>query len=52
MAIAIKSIPTLKGDAAKTFTKKADRNSQNRATVNFREHVRSTHAILEKAKMK
>lgn len=52
MAIAIKSIPTLKNDAAKAFVQNAEAASSKRATVNFSKQVASTRTILKKAKMK
>ena len=52
MAIAIKSIPTLKNDAAKAFVQNAEAASSMRATVNFSKQVASTRTILKKAKMK
>lgn len=51
MAIAIKSIPTLKSRDAKTFIKKADATAKKRATVDFSKQVVASHAILEKAKL-
>jgi hypothetical protein len=52
MAIAIKSIPTLKNTDAKAFIKKAETSSKKRATVDFRKHVVTSNAILDKAKLK
>lgn len=51
MAIAIKSIPTLKGDDAKRFIKAATRAENNPATVNFSKQAKVARAILEKSKM-
>jgi hypothetical protein len=51
MAIAIKSIPTLKGEDAKRFNEKADRAYNKRATVDFSKQAKIARAILEKAKM-
>lgn len=52
MAIAIKSIPTLKEKAAKVFVKKAKETVSRRATVNFSRQVKSADLILKKAKMR
>ena len=52
MAIAIKSIPTLKEKEAKTFVEKADASVSKRATVNFSQQVKATNHILDKAKMR
>lgn len=52
MAIAIKSIPTLKNDAAKAFVQNAEAATSKRSTVNFSKQVSSTRAILKKAKTK
>ena len=52
MAIAIKSIPTLKEKDAEVFVSKAEASSSKRATVNFSKQVQSTKAILKKANMR
>jgi len=49
-AIAIKSIPTLKNDAAKAFVQNAEAATTKRATVNFSKQVASTRAILKKSR--
>ncbi len=49
MAIAIKSIPTLKTKAAKSFIKKAKNNASMRGTVKFSEELKSANVILQKA---
>lgn len=51
MAIAIKSIPTLKNKVAQRFVHKAETAVINRATVDFSEQVKTTQAILNKAKL-
>lgn len=51
MAIAIKSIPTLKGKEARSFNKKADAAFSKRATIDYSKQGRIARAILEKAKM-
>jgi hypothetical protein len=51
MAIAIKSIPTLREKDAKVFVKKAADTFARRATVNFSKQMKATQVILEKAKM-
>lgn len=50
MAIAIKSIPTLKNDQAAAFIAKAEQAASNRGTVKFAKQVKVTNAILEKSK--
>lgn len=52
MAIAIKSIPTLKNDAAKAFVQNAEAATSKRGTVNFSKQVASTRTILKKARLK
>ena len=52
MAIAIRSIPTLKDKEAKAFEKKARATISDPATVNFSKQVRASHYILQKAKMR
>ena len=52
MAIAIKSIPTLKDNVAEVFVSKAEASSAKRAAINFSKQVESTKSILKKAKMR
>ena len=52
MAIAIKSIPTLKEKEAKAFNKKAEATFSHRATVDFSKQVKSANVILHKAKLR
>lgn len=52
MAIAIKSIPTLKDDAAAAFVENAAKAVSKKASVNFSKQVASTRSILKKAKFK
>jgi len=52
MAIAIKSIPTLKKDAAKAFVENAEAATSKGATVNFSKQAASTRNILKKAELK
>lgn len=52
MAIAIKSIPILKGKVANAFIRKADAKSNKRATVDFSKQVVASNVILEKAKLR
>jgi hypothetical protein len=52
MAIAIKSIPTLKNDVAKAFIQNAEAATSKKATVNFSKQVASNRIILKKFKMK
>jgi hypothetical protein len=51
MAIAIKSIPTLRGEDAKRFNDTAKKAERKRATVDFSGQAKITRKILEKAKM-
>ncbi len=52
MAIAIKSIPTLKNKDAKVFVEKALKTVAKRASVNFSKQVEASHAILKKANLR
>jgi len=49
MAIAIKSVPVLKGDVAKSFIEKADANLGKKSTVDFSKQVAIAKQILSKA---
>ena len=49
MAIAIKTIPTLKEKEAKAFIEKASATYSKKATVNFTKQVQTASAILAKA---
>lgn len=49
MAIAIKSVPTLKNKVATKFVKNAELASKKRGTVNFSKQVKAANQILEKA---
>lgn len=52
MAIAIKSIPVLKGKAAASFVAKATKNySQKKSSVDFSSQTTKAERILAKAKM-
>jgi hypothetical protein len=51
MAIAIKGIPTLKREEAKRFIQKAMISEKRISTIDFSEQVKTTKAILNKAKM-
>jgi hypothetical protein len=51
MAITIKSIPTLERKEAERFIKKAEISAKKSATIDFSEQVKTTKAILSKAKM-
>ncbi len=51
MAIAIKSIPVLKNDAAKSFADKVAFNVANKSTVDFSKQSQVTSKILAKAKI-
>jgi hypothetical protein len=50
MAITIKTIPTLKGESAVDFEKRAENKSKKRATIDFSKQARIAMAILEKSK--
>ena len=52
MAIAIKTIPTLKEKEAKAFNKKAVATFASKATVDFSKEIKSAHSILLKAQMR
>ncbi len=52
MAIAIKSIPTLRGKVARDFVKKAEAAEKNRGTIDFTKQAKIAKAILDKANMK
>ena len=52
MAIAIKSIPTLKDKEAAAFVKKAEQAVANRGTINFTKQIKDAQAILAKAKLR
>jgi hypothetical protein len=52
MAIAIKSIPILKKNVAKSFVRSADNASNQKGSVNFSVQVTAAQKILEKAKLK
>ena len=50
MAITIKSIPTLEDKIASSFIEKAEANySQNKASVDFSQQVKTADKILDKA---
>lgn len=51
MAIAIKSIPTLKGDDAKSFVRSANKAENKRATIDYSKQAKEARSILGKAKM-
>ncbi len=51
MAIAIKSIPVLKAEAAKSFEKKVARNDSKKGSVNFTKQSVVAGKILAKAKI-
>jgi len=52
MATEIKSIPTLRSEAAVTFTKTVKENSgRKRGSVDFETQARLAKRILEKAKL-
>jgi len=52
MAIAIKSIPTLKDGEAKNFVEAANVASEKKASVNFSKQVAERKSILKKAGLK
>ncbi len=51
MAIAIKSIPTLRGNDAERFFEAAKKAETKSTTVNFKKQANIARAILSKAKM-
>lgn len=52
MAIAIKTIPTLKEKEAKAFNEKASATYSRKASVDFSKEVKSARSILSKAQMR
>lgn len=48
MAIAIKSIPVLKGAEAQEFARKADQQLANRYSIDFTKEAKIARAILKK----
>ena len=52
MAIAIKTIPTLKGKAASQFEKNALNAVTNASTLDFSGQIKSGNKILAKSKLK
>ena len=50
MAIAIKSIPTLKDKEAAAFVKKAEEAAANRGAIDFTKQIKDAQAILAKSK--
>jgi len=52
MAIAIKSIPTLRDKEAAAFVKKAEEAASNRGTVKFAKQVKDARAILAKSNLR
>lgn len=51
MAIAIKNIPTLRGEIALDFVRKADIAVKERSSIDFSKNVAIAHSILQKAKI-
>ena len=51
MAIAIKTIPTLKDKEAKAFDKKARESYAQKGKENFTKQIKMASKILEKAKL-
>lgn len=51
MAKEIRSIPTLKGDLAQEFVRKADEALANKGSVDFSKQAAVTRSILRKAKL-
>jgi len=49
MAIPIKGIPTLKGEVAKDFVRKAEEAASRKGSVNVKMQYKSYVAILKKA---
>ncbi len=49
MAIAIKSVPTLRSKAAKNFIKNAEEASKKRGSIDFSKEVKEANKILAKA---
>lgn len=51
MAIAIKSIPILKGKAADNFITRVKKNTTRRASIDFTKQSSTASKILQKAKL-
>jgi len=52
MARAIKSIPTLKTEAAQRFADKMNATTKKRSTIDFSKQVQAANSILKKASLK
>ena len=52
MASAIKSIPTLKTEAAQRFSDNMKTATAKRSTIDFSKQVKTTRSILKKANLK
>lgn len=52
MAIAIKTIPTLKEKEAKAFNEKASATYSLKASVDFSKEMKSARSILSKAQLR
>jgi len=50
MALTIKSIPPVTGKDAERFIQAAEKAEKNRASIDFTEQIKITHAILEKSR--
>jgi len=51
MAMAVKSIPVLKGNEAKEFVRKAEEAASRKGSVDFKMQPKNYLAILKKAKI-
>lgn len=52
MAIAIKSIPTLTEETAKKFIDKAESNTKNKGSIDFKKQIVAASKIIQKSAMK
>ena len=51
MAITVKPIPTLSGDAAEVFLRQQMENEEKRGSVDFSKQISIARKILEKSKV-
>jgi len=51
MAIAIRTIPTLKGKEALAFVNAAEVNYQKKGSIDFSVQIRTANSILKKARL-
>lgn len=52
MAVQMKAIPTIRGEAAQRFVRMSEENLRRRATVDFSKQAANSYAILKKKEAK